>query len=268
MDINCILEEILTDYSEDKMYKCSPINSCTQFTQLMVIVMNTHKYPILNTIIPNYKDIMNVQNELGWTALMLSLRNIGEYSSIETANILIDMGANTNLCSNKGWNALYIVSRYFITHGYEFELLKLLIHKSSNIHACVKNNNISNAFYLYLNNNAFDAIMVTLFLSYYDIISLQNVKSFSRFDVSTYNKEIISVLNVRIKEEKIKYLQYNNVLKQIPEHDAAVRYKIGNMGYKITKYDFDGVVTDELLNYFDTTPEKLPQKAKEYLYGN
>lgn len=58
-----ILEEIFLGYSLEKKYECSTLTSYKGFTKLMVIIINTGKYPILNTIIHEYIDIINDKNK-------------------------------------------------------------------------------------------------------------------------------------------------------------------------------------------------------------
>jgi hypothetical protein len=37
------------------------------------------------------------------------------------------------------------------------------------------------------------------------------------------------------------------------------------MGHKICQYEFDGISTNELLNYLSATPENIKEKVTEYL---
>ena len=48
-----------------------------------------------------------------------------------------------------------------------------------------------------------------------------------------------------------------------------IRFKPGNMGYKISMYQYNDNITqgeiDELLSYLSATPDNLLQKISEYL---
>jgi hypothetical protein len=81
-----------------------------------------------------------------------------------------------------------------------------------------------------------------------------------------YMKLYVDEIFEKLKIEKIKTRNYERVLRHLQAHDAAVRFKIGNMGYKINLYDFDKVCTPELLNYLSATEATLQEKVTQYLY--
>jgi hypothetical protein len=78
-------------------------------------------------------------------------------------------------------------------------------------------------------------------------------------------REYIDELVLRNKHRLLQNTYYERVLRGITEHDAAVRFKIGNMGYKICKYYEDKLVTQELLDYLSATPETIDAKVNHYL---
>ena len=128
---------IFEDYSIEKEYDCSPITRCAGFTKLMVLVINTNKYPELIKDIYLYKDIINEKNDLGWTALILACRN----SSIETIKQLLDNGADVNLRCNGGWNALMVSC-----NNNNFNTTKLLLDYGADVN--IKDTYGQNAYML------------------------------------------------------------------------------------------------------------------------
>lgn len=201
---------------------------------------------------------VNIQNDDGITALMFCTNNIFKDSSIQTVQLLIMNGANVNLGDEDEWTAAHLLMANR-KNGDITDILKLLLDYGVNVLHKKNNGTIFDIACMDHNIEHMELI-----LSYYDIESLKNEQIYT----INYNDVIMKVFNSKLKQEKQKILNYERVLRLIPEHDAAVRYKIGNMGYKITKYEFDGIITDELLHYLDATPETLSQKVQEYLYGS
>lgn len=103
-----ILNEIRVNYSTDAEYHCSLYTLSIGFTKLMVIVMNTAKYPELNNLIPYYADTINDQNKKG----SLACRNANTCSSIETIKLLLLYGADVHSKTTDGWTPLLMASRY------------------------------------------------------------------------------------------------------------------------------------------------------------
>ena len=354
-----MLQEILKDYSIDKEYDCTNKVKCAGFTPLMVIVMNTGKYPELIDEIKNYTNIINVQNNIGVTALMLASRHSNTLSSLDTVKLLLELGADVNIKDNNEYIALLIVSMYLDSDS-SFETFQMLVDYGSDIHTREINGQtlfmmivqysksspcykkaiqflIQHVNINYQDNEGRTALINAI--SYYDIpietikllldhganVNYQdnegctalinaisyndtpietikllldhganvNLKTYKGHNAMTLTNDI-NILNLlvqyydtytlkemilygvhvkvcmdeldkRNKIEKIKILNHERVLKHIPEHDVAIRYKIGNMGYKICKYTFDGIITDELLHYLSATPDNLHEKAQEYL---
>lgn len=73
-------------------------------------VLHTKDYPELNEYIDLYltlhKNIINFQNDIGCTALMIASMYSTIYSSMQTVQILLKHGADLNLIDNIGWTAL------------------------------------------------------------------------------------------------------------------------------------------------------------------
>ena len=98
----------MEEYSYEKIYQCSPITECKNFTKLMyMIIMNI---PI-DSYIKDNKEEINKKNEGGWTALMIASRNSRINNNMHNVEILLRSGADPNLHTNNGWTALMLASR-------------------------------------------------------------------------------------------------------------------------------------------------------------
>lgn len=285
-----ILDELLKDYSIDKVYKCSDV-SCAGFTPLMLIVMNTHQYPQLNTLIVNYIDSINCQNLHGPTALMLASLHVNTLSSIDTIKLLINYGAevntrdirgnttimyatksndiktiayllkhgaNINDKANDGTTALSVAIRYHDFIRY-FNTIKFLLDHGADIYerSATRGTPMNRA----LSYNYMD--ICKLLLNYYNF---NDIKILMRESNSYLLRvECLNVLEERLKLEKIKTKNYIKVLENIHEHDAKIRFKEGNMGYQISMIGYGGVINDKLLDYLSATMDNVHEKAAEYL---
>ena len=120
----------------EREYDCSPNIRSTKFTHLHKCVMKTGKYPFLNQYIDIYlslnSQVINEQNEYGWTALMLSARNSRKDSSEETVKLLLEYGANVDIKDIEGWTALMMAARYSKTDSSE-ETVKMILEHGANV---------------------------------------------------------------------------------------------------------------------------------------
>lgn len=116
----------------DVEYPCSTdIRSCG-FTLFMRLCYNEVKQVPLEEIKQYLKihlEEINVQNEKGWTALMLVSRNSIQGSSNELVKLLLKRGANPNLQDNNGYTALMHAVKYSHTTS-NIETVKLLLKGS------------------------------------------------------------------------------------------------------------------------------------------
>lgn len=282
---------VFENYSLEKNYKCSPLTVSSNFTPLMVIVMNTNQYPELNQYIKNYKKIINEVNKEGWTALILACRNVKTKSSIETVKLLIHYGADVNITiSNEyehldKWTALILSCRNSNKESSD-DVVKILLKNNANINAITKDGHTALSYACRCANDStiktvelllhygaditINTVLDTthtiakLLLTYHNIYTL-NQLLLTKFN---YKEDVIEEITNQYKIEKIKILNYERTLKHIPEQDAKVRFKPGNMGHKICKFDFDGIVTNELLYYLSATPDNIHQKAEQFLSIN
>jgi len=120
----------------NKGYKSYCIIESKGWTLLMKWVVQTKKYPQLNDkikhLIRSNKNIINVQNENGWSALILASRHSNTFSTEKTVKILIDGGANAEFCTCYGKSALVFASMYSNIYSTE-KTVKLLIDGGANV---------------------------------------------------------------------------------------------------------------------------------------
>lgn len=83
---------------------------CKGFTKLMKWVLLTKEKPFLEQKIEKYitkhPEQIDIQNEAGYTALMLACLHMGKFSTNHTVRILIDAGANKDMVNKTGHTAL------------------------------------------------------------------------------------------------------------------------------------------------------------------
>lgn len=104
----------LFDDDDEINYNCSEVVFSKKFSHLQKCAINTNKFPFLNDYILKFlvdnPETINYQNEEGWTALMIAVRNSRTCSTEKTVEILLDNFADPNLQSNDGLTALMIAS--------------------------------------------------------------------------------------------------------------------------------------------------------------
>lgn len=119
-------------------YNCSPLTKSRGFTKLMHMVMSMREnenYDELKEHILKYPNELDAQNEKGWTALILAVRNYKTCSTKETVMILVELGCDVNIQENGGSNAL-IVSW---VDGVCVEIVKLLLDNGAKVNVQNKN---------------------------------------------------------------------------------------------------------------------------------
>ena len=78
----------------DAIYPCSSITRSIGFTNLMYLVYNTREHPEyliqIKYILDHYPEELDKQNDIGWTALMIAVRNSCKSSTLDTVKLLLD----------------------------------------------------------------------------------------------------------------------------------------------------------------------------------
>ena len=123
----------LTPPDINKDYCYSPTDKCKKFTLLMKCVLLYKEYSnLFNSLSPNYiKENINIQNEDGCTALMISCINLLSCSE-DIIKILIEYGANVNIKNKYGCHALMIACRNSNTISSE-NIVKILIDAGADL---------------------------------------------------------------------------------------------------------------------------------------
>src|SRR5437868_11357472 len=102
------MTDIFTAPDSTIKYQCSPDSSSKGFTKLMKWVLLTKSNPDLliniKYLIESDPDILNKQNDKGWTALMLAC--ISDSTSIQTVELLLSLKPSLNLINKYGGTAL------------------------------------------------------------------------------------------------------------------------------------------------------------------
>ena len=112
---------------KNKEYYCDTFTKATNFTQLMLCVLNNdlerkcealRNSPSENAL--HYLSEkgcgalseINAKNSLGWTALHIACRNSFRDNSIVMIEFLLNNGADPNLKNNDGWTSLHFAVTY------------------------------------------------------------------------------------------------------------------------------------------------------------
>ena len=117
---------------QDVKYKISKNNSSTKLNHLQKCVMATSQYKILEEYIDLYlaehPEVIDYQNETGWTALMITSSNTSSKSTERTLETLLKHKANVNLKNIYNCTALMYASRYSRIESTERTVELLLKH--------------------------------------------------------------------------------------------------------------------------------------------
>jgi len=113
-------------------------DDCAGFTKLHRYVMLTRDEPIyiikIKKLLSKYLDLINMQNNRGWTALMLAAANSTRYSTLETVELLLDIpGINLEIPTLIGGNTALGLATGFVGLTSNLETVRLLLSKGANI---------------------------------------------------------------------------------------------------------------------------------------
>ena len=109
--------KINTIYSNEEYY-CSPTIKTTGFTLVMRdSLMGNYDHlkdivDICNSLQYDVPRILNEENKLGWTSLMVAARNVGVTSNVETIKLLLDNNADVDKQNIKGQSALLLAAQF------------------------------------------------------------------------------------------------------------------------------------------------------------
>ena len=120
----------LFDDDLDVYYKCESFFSSVKFNHLQKCIIMTSEFKILEEYIDLYladhPEMINYQNDQGWTSLMLAIRNCSE----STVEILLKHNPNIHLQNKNGETALSLYFKYFSKHP--INKILLLLNKMDN----------------------------------------------------------------------------------------------------------------------------------------
>ena len=139
------MQSIFLDPDPQTQYKCYGKNYSKGFTKLMKFVLLTKEYPelltnikelvennnnkpkgLLSTLFNIDKSLLNKQNDIGMTALMLAVLNVNTCSTIDTVQLLLNLGANVNLY-------MHYSNETALTMCQNTETMRLLINYNINL---------------------------------------------------------------------------------------------------------------------------------------
>nr|WBF70211.1 putative ankyrin repeat protein [Megavirus caiporensis] len=102
---------LFQNYNSETKYHCSPKTRCKNFSKISYLVSHLKILDINIVVeyISNNKNEINLQNELGWTALMIAFVNYTTVKDEMIIKLLLECGANVDIQNNKGKTALMLL---------------------------------------------------------------------------------------------------------------------------------------------------------------
>ena len=188
------IEELQHLFFDDpeREYYCSPNIRSSKFPHIHKCVMKTSKYPFLNQYIDIYlslnPQVIDEQNEKGWTALMLSARNSRTDSSEKTVKLLLEHGAKVNIQKNDGWTALMLSAGNSRTHSSE-ETVKLLLEHGAKVNIQDKNGTTALMISAIYSRTDSSEETVKLLLEHGTDVDIQNKKGLTALMLAARNSK-------------------------------------------------------------------------------
>ena len=209
-------------------YNCSKNISCRKFNHLQKCVLQTAKYRFLEKYIELYLDehpeIINYQNEDGWTALMLAARNSNHTSTDETVEILLKYNADVNLQNNDEFTALILASGKFQTDSSE-KTIELLLEYNADVNVQDLNGNTALMYASFDTQSKRSSKIVSLLLDHHA-------------DVNIHNKNYDTALTIAVKNTKVYELEHIEMLIEKMTDELIERENEKIINYVLRKYGF------------------------------
>jgi hypothetical protein len=267
------------------------INSNVLWEQL--VFQGIYSVELIQLLLDHKADI-HLKSHDTWTALMLACQD--KSCPIDVIKLLLEHDDDLNIINKDGWTAFMIACVYN-----DISVVQLFIdyHADINWHndytalslTCInnKNDNKLGIIKLLLEHGALitnytvkfyyqSPVFVKLFLDHGFHINpntILNTKTKELVLSYCTNDELIKhgslgieEIYKRIKVEKLKTRYYERVLRGIPEHNAIIRYKPGNMGHKICQAEFFEVIDDDIMIYLNASKTNIKEKIEDYLYNH
>ena len=157
------LKHLLID-DIDRNYLMVYNKTANKLNHLQKCVLLTNQYPFINNYIQKYlnlyPDIIDYQNSIGYTALMIACLNCKTLSSVETIKILLDNSASLNIKDNNGNTAL-ILSIFKNNNLNSEEAIMYLLEKNANVNLKNKYGCTALTYAIkYNHNNIFNMLML------------------------------------------------------------------------------------------------------------
>ena len=197
--------EIISNICKDLELECSKYNKSKGNDLIHFLVKDSRKDNSLNMLkeyLDTNPDKINIQNEEGWTPLMIASWYSNTTSTFETVELLLECGANPNLKDNIGHTALMHASINSNSTS-TFETVELLLNCGADPN--LKNNFGNTALMIpsnYSNNNSNDETVECL-LKYNTNPNLQNNDGWTALMNAIYYSSIRS--NLKMIELLLEY---------------------------------------------------------------
>jgi len=186
-------------YNINKIYDCSPITKCSRFTKLHYLLRYQQKtkqecadYEFELT--KELTNDINSRNENQWTPLMLAARN----GYVKMVRRLLSAGADPNLQEILGWTALLLAASVSKTDSSN-EIVQLLLEHGANPNLQNKMGTSALSFAIKSLNKESTIETVKLLLEYKADPNLQNIYGKTILDYCFESSIIELLLKLNIK---------------------------------------------------------------------
>ncbi len=208
---------------------------------------------------------LDIQDKLGLTVLMYTVRYSKTRSSLDMVRLLIKAGANVNIKNTKGWTALMIAARYSNTDG-SLDTVRELIAVGANVN--IQNDDKESALTIagkYSNTtSSFETVEVLIKAgakidskTTRTYLSLSKLKEFLKIE-EKINERVKDPDN-RVEDKAIIPLyKLKEYLKMEETLNDMEKYAPGNDGYNETECSFE-----EYLKEMDFIPMEKTLEALE-----
>lgn len=119
--------------NDDIEYTISEDTKSRKLNLLQVLILSSNDIIVKNFLKNNmilFKDVINYQNDAGWTALMMACANSNRYSNNEIVKLLLDQDADPNIQDKYGYTALMLSCENSNTDSNNETVILLLDHKA------------------------------------------------------------------------------------------------------------------------------------------
>ena len=257
--------------------KCSSYKGTrSKGIDLIHILVKDSKYNdyfnLLKEYLGLYPDKVNLQNEKGWTPLMIASINSNTTSNFETVKYLLEQGAFLNIKDKYGWTALMYASKFSNTTS-SLKTVKLLLEHNADPNIKDIEFGLTALMMASKFSNKYSTVeTVEYLLEYGADPNIQDNEGFTALMTACCNPSINNISNIKV----IELLLENNSDPNIKNYYKSTALMIACNFYHervveiLLKYGASYIMknNDEYNEFFELHPEILEKYKNNILEEN